>query len=167
MSEKSSSRREGGFTLIELLVVMAIIALMALIAAPWFVKLAQRNQLKSAAREIQTSLLAARMSAVKRNIPARTQITEALPTQTAHLVEIFEETPPTPRLVNRVEITKLVDFNPSPPPTVVFGGDGRNTTGTRIEFNVRGIAGAAVTNEVTIRVEPSGKVSAILPTDWK
>jgi hypothetical protein len=90
----------------------------------------------------------------------------ALPTQSAHVVEIFEETTPTPRLVNRVEITKLVGFNPNPPPTVVFSGDGRNTTGAPIEFRVVGIAGAAVTNDIRIRIEPSGKVSAILPTDW-
>ena len=56
-----------GFSLIELTIVMASMAMMALIATPWFVKLYQRNQVRSAAHEIQTTLLAARMKAARRN----------------------------------------------------------------------------------------------------
>jgi prepilin-type N-terminal cleavage/methylation domain-containing protein len=164
MSSKTSSRGERGFTLIELLVVMAIIALMALVAAPWFLKLAQRNQVRSAAREVQTSLLAARMAAVKRNLPARVQITKATSGMSAHLVEVFEEITPTPRLVNRAEVSKRVDF-PGTVPTVIFQGDGRTAADATI--TVRGVSGASVTNDISIVVHQNGRVEFVEPTDWK
>ena len=58
---------------------MALMAMMALVATPWFVKLHQRNQIKSAALEIQTTLLAARMKAVKLNQPVSVVITSVTP----------------------------------------------------------------------------------------
>ncbi|HYX22089.1 MAG TPA: prepilin-type N-terminal cleavage/methylation domain-containing protein, partial [Thermoanaerobaculia bacterium] len=60
-------RRSEGFTLVELLIVVALVAIAALVGMPWLVKIGQRSQLKSAASEVQTTLMAARIKAVKRN----------------------------------------------------------------------------------------------------
>jgi hypothetical protein len=107
------------------------------------------------------------MSAVKRNIPARMQITVATSGQSAHLVEIFEETTPTPRLVNRVELTKLVDFPTRPPgDQVVFQGDGRTNAPGPLRIDVRGIVGASAMNIITIWAHPNGRVQVEIPTDW-
>ena len=92
MFRSRSARRNRGYSLAELLVVMAIMAALSLVAIPWFLKISQRNALKSAAREVQTTLLAARMKAVRRNQPVSVAITPGPPVQ----LVVLEPQPPAP-----------------------------------------------------------------------
>src|ERR1700730_13362413 len=72
-------RRSHGYTLVEMLVVMAIFAAMALVGVPWFLKPMQRTALKSSASQISVTLAAARMTAVKRNVPVSVVISSLTP----------------------------------------------------------------------------------------
>jgi prepilin-type N-terminal cleavage/methylation domain-containing protein len=59
--------RSGGWSLIELMVVVAIFGVMVAVATPYFLKVGRHSRLLSQVHEIQTTLLAARMQAIKRN----------------------------------------------------------------------------------------------------
>src|SRR5262245_59578053 len=110
MFQATSPRRIRGFSMLELLVVMAILAVLALAIAPWFAKIGQRNQLRSATQEFATTLMAARMRAVKRNLPARVVVTRATALNPWILVETFEQTTPTPIKVAEIRLSPNVDF---------------------------------------------------------
>ena len=174
MSRLRAVSSSKGFTFIEMLIVLSIIALMSLIAVPWFVKLAQRNQMKSAAREIQTSLLAARMRAVKRNFNTSFLITTAAPTGDRHIFDVIEMDPPaptpTPVPIQRFEIpNKNVEFIALPAGgKITFGGDGRMITpGATTDVVFRGVSGATALNQITIRTHGNGRVQVITPVNWQ
>jgi type IV fimbrial biogenesis protein FimT len=61
-------RSMRGFTLLELLTVIAIAAILAAVAIPSFTKVIATQRLKSAASNIQVSLLTARSEGIKRNV---------------------------------------------------------------------------------------------------
>ncbi|HEY3202439.1 MAG TPA: prepilin-type N-terminal cleavage/methylation domain-containing protein [Thermoanaerobaculia bacterium] len=171
MLHLQSARRSRGFSAIELLVVLAIIALMTLVVAPWFLKISQHNTVKTAAREVSITLAAARMRAVKRNLASQVLITPAAGAQSFHRIETFEMTNPTPIKVGEVDLPTSVSF-PSPPSTlqVFFGPDGRATnvnpqTGTPVV--IRGIAGNPVYNDVYVWVYANGHIKYSPPPDWK
>lgn len=174
MSLRRTVYRSSGFSLIELLVVMAIVAAVALVAAPWFFKISQRNQIKSAANEIQTTLLAARMIAVRRNQPVSVRVVTAAPTEDKHVLETIEPPPPagTPTPVpRRIEIAKkTINFVSVPAGNLItFVGDGRMTSfpaPTPAVVVVEGPAGAASPNQITIETTNSGRVKVITPTTW-
>ncbi len=67
MRSNRTFARSGGYTYIEVFVVVAIFGLMAAIAAPYFVKISRHYRLLGQVHEIQSTLLAARMQAIKRN----------------------------------------------------------------------------------------------------
>lgn len=164
----------AGFTFVELLIVIALVALMSLIAVPWFVKLAQRNQLKSAAREIQTTLLAARMLAVKRNSNTSVLITTAPPTGDSHVLDVIEVDPPpgtpTPAPSQKSHIAnKNVAFVALPVGgKMTFAGDGRLVTpGASADVTFRGVSGATALNQITIRTHRNGRVEVITPVAWQ
>ncbi|MDH1213039.1 GspH/FimT family pseudopilin [Pseudomonas chengduensis] len=54
----------SGFTLVELMIVIALLAIVALIAAPSFTDMIERNRLQSQAEELRSFLLYARGEAV-------------------------------------------------------------------------------------------------------
>jgi prepilin-type N-terminal cleavage/methylation domain-containing protein len=182
--------KERGYSFIELLVVLVLISLVALAGAPWFFKVAQRNKLKSAAHEFSITLAAARMRAVKRNLPAQVIVTRATSTTPYHIVETFEQTTPTATKVGELQMSSEVDFplGPFPLPvpyddqpaglSITFLPDGRvqGATDTTV-FNIRGVRNAGVTNDLPVIVAMNGKVE-VLPkpnpaagflrgTEWK
>ena len=93
MVQSTTARRIHGYTIVEILIVLAVLALLTLIAIPWFVKISQRNALKSAAREIQITLTAARMTAVKRNAPVSVVFASLTPPMR---MVVIEPQPPAP-----------------------------------------------------------------------
>jgi prepilin-type N-terminal cleavage/methylation domain-containing protein len=165
----------AGFTFVELLIVVSLIALMSLIAVPWFVKIAQRNQLKSAAREIQTTLLAARMRAVRQNVNTSVLVTTAAPAGDRHVLDTIVADPPaptpTPVPISKFEIpNKNVAFVTLPAgQKVTFAGDGRMVTpgGSATSITFRGVSGATVLNQITITTHANGRVEVITPVAWQ
>ena len=156
-----------GFSMIELVVVLAIIAMLTLVAAPWFLKVSQHNTVKSAAREVSIALAAARIRAVKRNLASQVLITPASGTQSFNKLETFEMTVPTPTKVGEVDLTASVKFLGIP--QVFFGPDGR-ATNVASPFSavvVRGVVGNSVTNDVSIQVSTNGHIQYVPPSDWR
>lgn len=174
MSRIYSFGRERGFTLIEMVIVMALIALMALIAAPWLVKLYQRNSIKSAAFEVQTTLMAARMKAVKLN----QQVSVALvstPTAQPIVFQTNEPPPgagPTPAPRQLSLPAQAAELVATPTGGVVtFGGDGRliapPPAPTPNIIVLRGPVGAINMNTLTVETSAAGRVKVITPTVWQ
>jgi prepilin-type N-terminal cleavage/methylation domain-containing protein len=168
--------RSRGFTLVETLVVMVLVAAMALIAIPWFVKIGQRNQLKSAAFEVQTTLLAARMKAVKRNQPVSVVINSLGPP-----VELMTVEPPPPaptptvvpmRLALPGSAAILYATPGATGGTITFGGDGRlampppTPTPGAFEYVLRGPVGVRTPNEIKVQAWPNGRVVVVTPVNW-
>jgi prepilin-type N-terminal cleavage/methylation domain-containing protein len=160
-------RRDAGFSLAELLIVMALVAMMALVAVPWFVKISQRQQIKSAAQEISIALAAARMTAVKRNA----QISFAVASSTPPLsFQTIEPNPPAPTptpVPRRLDLpAKSARFQGPAPAPIIFGGDGRVVAGTTT-FIVEGPVGMATPNPITIIVNGNGRIEVRTPTTWQ
>lgn len=152
------------------MVVMAIIAAMALAISPWFLKIMQRNTMKSAAQEMSITFAAARMRAVKRNLPAEVRITIASPTQGFHLLETFEMVVPTAIKVGESRLTEKVFFPTSGLPgpygnpgtlTARFLPDGR--TSAPLWFTIRGPLGAGTQNNLTVSILQNGKINVLGP----
>jgi type II secretory pathway pseudopilin PulG len=161
---------------VELLVVLAILAMMTLIAVPWFVKISQRSALKSAAQEVSITLAAARMTAVKLNQPVNVVIANVTP---PIQLQIVEPNPPAP---TKTPIPKdvflpanAVQFVQTPNATggtISFGGDGRLVNfplATPAIMIVEGPPGvvASKRNQITIQTDSTGRIKIITPTDWK
>jgi prepilin-type N-terminal cleavage/methylation domain-containing protein len=177
MSPFRSVRKDRGFSLVELMVVMAIVAALSLIAVPWFVKIAQRQQLKSAAFEIQTTLLAARMKAVKLNQPVTVAINSTTPPVQ---LETLEPPPPAPTPTRAPALMTLpasaatLAATPSVAGGVItFSGDGRvnmaptpNPTPGNWFYVLSGPVGAPTPNQITIQAWPNGRVAIVTPTNW-
>lgn len=166
--------REKGFTLIEALVVMVIIALVAAVTIPSFVRLARRQKVVAAAHEIQQTLLAARMRAIRANQPASLVIVPASGSA-SHELDLVSPDPfplPTPTPVSKTFLpANSISFVTLPLNNkVTFGGDGRVLSlpaPTPAVITVQGPVGAAVMNQVTIQANSSGRVQVVTPTVWQ
>jgi prepilin-type N-terminal cleavage/methylation domain-containing protein len=177
MPHLKSRRSDRGFSFVELLVVMAILAAVSLVGIPWFLKISQRNALKSAAREVQTTLLAARIKAVKRNRPVNVLITSLGPPVELQTVE---PNPPAPtpthvpvNLTLPAQAARLYETPNAAGGTVTFGGDGRlvnpplnPTPGFGLAYTLEGPVGAPTPNRIRINADPSGRVTVITPVNW-
>ena len=175
MLHRKSLRRDHGFSFIELLVVMAILAALLLVGIPWFFKISQRNALKSAAREVQTTLLAARIKAVNRNAPVSVLITSLGPPVE---LQTIEPNPPAPtpthvpgRLALPAQAARLYATPSAAGGTVTFGGDGRlvnpplqPTPG--VVYILEGPVGATTPNRVSIKADSSGRIAVVTPVNW-
>ena len=176
MFQATSPRRNEGFSLLELLIVMAILAILALAIAPWFAKISQRNQVRSATQEVAISLQAARMRAVKRNLPASVRISPPTVLIPYNRIETFENVVPTPIKVGEVRLTSLVTFpsgageyytQPTIPIIVTFGPDGRLQTPAPLantqHVTIRGVVGANITNDLPVRIGAAGTIRVLKP----
>lgn len=175
MLHLKSIRRDRGFSIIELLVVFMIIGALSLVAVPWFYKIAQRNSLKSAAREVQTTLLAARVKAVNRNRPVSVLITSLGPPVE---FQTLEPNPPAPtptraplNLTLPSRAARLYETPTAAGGIITFGGDGRlvnpplqPTPG--LQYILEGPVGAATPNRITIKADTSGRIAVVTPVDW-
>ncbi len=155
------------------MVVLALIAMMALVATPWFIKIYQRNQVKSAAHEIQSTLLAARMKAVRRNQPVSVVISSVVPPLE---FQTLEPDPPAPTPTPVPSLLKLpsgaVEFVATPSSAggiVTFGGDGRLTNFTAptpAVYQIQGPVGKVMPTPLAIRVNAAGRVEVVTPAVW-
>lgn len=162
-------RRDAGYTMVELLIIVAIIALMALIAAPWFIRISQRNQLRSAAREVQTTLLAARMTAVRNNASASVRILPATPGVAHHSIQTWLEAA-SPRKVAELELSRNVKFFALPPgDRVTFTADGRRTPSgvSHQDLVVEGPVGSSQSNQITVQAWENGRIAFVQPVNWR
>jgi prepilin-type N-terminal cleavage/methylation domain-containing protein len=164
-----------GFSLVELMVVVAILGLVAAAVAPSLIRMARRNRLRSAAAEIQSTLLAARMRAVKRNQPASVYVVPAAGSVSTHELDTIEaDAPsptPTPSPVHRMLLAgDVVRFVWLPPgQKVTFDGNGRCIWPPASEptpIVVEG-AGSAAPNQITIKTSLTGRVEVVTPAVWQ
>lgn len=154
---------------------IAIIALAAAIAIPYFAKTSRRQRLVSAAHEIQASLLAARMRAVRANQNASLVVAAASGTEVDHHFDVVApDTSPAPTptpVVKGFLPANAFDFVRTPTNSkVTFSGDGRmisETAPTPAVITVQGPVGSPVLNQVTIRTSSSGKVEVVTPAVWQ
>jgi prepilin-type N-terminal cleavage/methylation domain-containing protein len=177
MLHLKSIQRNHGFSMIELLIVMAIMAAVALVGIPWFMKISQRNELKSAAREVQTTLLAARVKAVNRNRPVSVVISSLGPPVQ---LQTIEPNPPAPtpthvpvNLTLPAQAARLFATPKSSGGTVTFGGDGRlanpplnPTPGLTLYYTLEGPVGARTPNQIKVNTDTSGRVTVVTPVNW-
>ena len=173
------TRREGGFSFIEALVVVVLVGIVAAVAIPGIARAIRRAQLSAIAREIQSTLLAERMRAVRRNAVGSVVITPAAAGEPVHVVRALEPMPPIPptptpapvQYVRDLRIQKnSIDFVTVPPGnTITFDGNGNlvvppaPTPGIIV---ISGPAGVATPNQITIRTDPDGRVKVITPAVW-
>ncbi|OEC35591.1 type IV fimbrial biogenesis protein FimU [Pseudomonas cuatrocienegasensis] len=110
----------SGFTLVELMVVIALLAIVALIAAPSFTDMIERNRLQSQAEELKSFLIYARGEAVT----LRSTITVETDDEEAWVVErggtIIRQFEQNPDLVTIRSSTE----------TITFRGNGTATAAT-------------------------------------
>ncbi|MEP6992875.1 MAG: GspH/FimT family pseudopilin [Acidobacteriota bacterium] len=171
MVPNASVDRSHGFTLVEILVVMAIFAAMALVGVPYMLKIAQRNALKSAAREISVTLAAARMTAVKQNQPVTVAIGSVTPPiqfLTIQSAPLAGTPTPVPQLL--ILPRNAARFLATPVGgTVIFGGDGRlsNPPLTPSVITVEGPTNSIPRNSISISTAVNGRIQVITPVDWK
>jgi prepilin-type N-terminal cleavage/methylation domain-containing protein len=167
--------RQKGFSLLEAMVVMVIIALAAAVSIPALFRISRRQKVVAAAHEIQQTLLAARMRAVRANQAASLVIVPASGSQSEHELDLVAPDPfpaptPTPLSttflpVNSISFVALPVNN-----KVTFGGDGRIISPpapTPALITVQGPVGAPVMNQVTIQANSSGKVQVVTPAVWQ
>jgi prepilin-type N-terminal cleavage/methylation domain-containing protein len=170
-------RRSRGFTLVEILVVMAILAALSLVAIPWFMKLSQRYALKSGAREIATTLAAARMTAVKLNQPVSVVLLSITP---PIQIAIIEPAPPAPTptkvpqlLILPQNAVRMFQTPSSAGGTITFGGDGRLSAPVLPALTpnavmiVDGPVNSSPRNQIQILTSAAGRVQVVTPVDWQ
>jgi Tfp pilus assembly protein FimT len=155
------------------MIVVALIAMMSLLAAPWLIKVGQRNKIKSAAREIQTTLMAARMKAVRRNQQVSVVISSVTP---PIIFQTLEPNPPGPTPTPRPSILELpagsAQFVATPNAAqgrVTFGGNGRvvNFPTTPAIIQVEGPVGSNRMNMIEIKAHASGRIEVVTPVAWQ
>ncbi|MEO8430170.1 MAG: GspH/FimT family pseudopilin [Acidobacteriota bacterium] len=169
-------RSQRGFTLLEMLVVLTLVGILTAIAIPYLGKMSRRNQIRSAASEIQSTLLAARMRAVRRNLPASVYVTTATAAQSTHLLDTIEaDTPaptPTPLPKTKLNLPKasLAFLTLPTGGKITFDGNGRVIVPPpplSTDIKIEGPVAAGDKNQITIRTSASGKVEVITPVVWQ
>lgn len=165
-----------GFTLVEMLVVLAILALATAVSIPWLSRMSRRNEFRSAASEIQSTLLATRMRAVQSNAPASVLVVAASGASSAHQLQTIEPDPPaptpTPNPARTLALSSAaLTFLTLPAANkITFDGNGRRIApagGSSADIVVEGPANASIRNQITIRTSLTGRVEVVTPAVWQ
>lgn len=180
MSRASAIPVSRGFSVIEMLVVLVILVLLVLVTIPFFSRIRRRSEIRSAAMEISTTLVAARMRAVKQNVNATVFITPAASVGGFNRIGTIEATPiatpafvPTPAanmLPNLLIPGRAMRFVSSPAGGITFNGEGRRIApvsplpGT---ITIEGPMGGGPVNQIKIDTNTAGKVKIITPVVWQ
>jgi type II secretory pathway pseudopilin PulG len=164
--------------LIELLIVIVIFGLLAAVSVPWFGKMRRRAELRSAAMEIGTTLVAARMKAARKNINVSVVINTTSLMDGVHEINTVEPAPPTPvptPVPNPgVPLTlsaRAIRFVETPGGgSITFDGTGRMVTPpapTPGRIVIEGPVGAGLVNQITIETSSGGRVRIVTPVVWQ
>jgi len=176
MSRVQSVSTLNGFTVVELLIVMVIMGMLAAVATPWFNKLHRRSLLRSAAIEIETTLLATRMRAVRRNLPASVVIQTTPDDNGAFQLDTIEPDPlppaPTPTPIQKLFLSsKSFRFVTVPASEkITFDGNGRRilpAPDADASIVIEGPIGGLNVNRITIDTGVGGRVKVITPVEWR
>ena len=160
--------------MIELLIVIFIIGILAAVAVPFWGKVRRRTELRSMAMEIGTTLLAARMKAVRQN--ARTSIVitdtgDSLGIDTRLTVAAPPPTPAADPLAHLSLSTRALRFVAMPAGGIItFDGSGRRVVPldpTPATITIEGPIGGGPVNRITIDTNTAGKVRIVPPAAWQ
>lgn len=166
----------------ELLVVLVIAGLLATVSIPWFNRIRRRTEMRSAAMEISTTLVAARMRAVRRNLNVSVFITPAASLGDFNRITTLEATPvavatpafvPTPSanvLPDLLISGKALRFVVKPAGGLTFDGGGRRVvppSTTPGAIVIEGPMGGGPVNPITIDTNTSGRVRIVTPVVWQ
>jgi Tfp pilus assembly protein FimT len=159
---------------------MVILGILAAVSMPFFAKLRRRAELRSAAMEVSTTLLAARMKAVRHNATTRVVITPNASEDGSHVFETIEPTPiPTPgvtpvanpgmqvRLSSKTfQFVTIPDDN-----TIAFDSAGRllppPPAPTPAVIVIEGPVRPGPKNQITIETSSGGRVRVVTPVEWQ
>ncbi len=179
MSRARTFSVSKGFSAVEMLAVVVILGVIVAVAIPFFNRMRRRSELTSAAMQVSTTLVAARMKAVRYNAPTSVAVTPSsdpgIPNEFDTIEPALPATTPTPvaNPMGRLQISgRTFRFVATPPGGVVgFDGAGRlvppPAAPTPSQIVIEGPVGAGPTNQMTIEVNSAGRVRIIPPTQWQ
>jgi Tfp pilus assembly protein FimT len=164
-----------GFSTIEVLVVILLVLLLASVSIPFYGKLRRRSELRAVAMEIGTTLIAARMKAVRYNSTVRVIASPPGSSDPGPTLTSFRGNPlptPVPNSMNTIRMPgKAMRFVTTPTGGWIdFDGNGRRVApaGTSDGMIViEGPLGSTAKNQITIDVSAGGRVRIVTPTVWQ
>jgi Tfp pilus assembly protein FimT len=158
-----------------LLVVCVLLVLVGAVSIPFYGRIRRRTELRSAAMEIGTTLVAARMKAVRYNSTVRVIASPQVLGEAGPTISSQTLTPiptPFPSSNSKVVIpSKAMQFVTTPSGgSIDFDGNGRRVAPpatTPGQIVIEGPVGSGLKNQITIDVSTGGRVHIVTPTVWR